>query len=300
MRVAAVQFRIADLDTVEQFEARVAKAVAKAARGGADFVLFPELFAMGVLSVGGQALPASEAIGPAADYFPRLLALCERLAGEHAVNLIGGSHPRRMPDGTIRNTCPMVLRGGGGTHLRDKLHITPWERETWGIAPGDGAEPVETDRGPIAVMICYDSEFPELPRHLIDAGALVLFVPYCTEDRRGHLRVRYCCQARTVENQCHVVTAGLVGETRRVEGLEECFAQSAVFSPSDAGFAPDGIAAEAKAAEEAIVFADLSLADLMTARAGGAVRNLADRRDDLYRVEWRGSGTGASNAGGAE
>jgi len=288
MRVAAVQFRVADIDAVEQFEAQVADAVAAAARGGADFAVFPELFAMGVLSAGGQALPAREAIGPAADYFPRLLTLLERLAQDHAINLIGGTHPRRTADGAIRNTCPVVLRGGGGTHLRDKLHITPWERETWGIAPGDSAEPVSTDRGPIGVMICYDSEFPELPRHLIDAGAMVLFVPYCTEDRRGHLRVRYCCQARTVENQCHVVTAGVTGSTERVEGLEECHAQSAVLSPSDAGFAPDGVVAEAGEGAETILFADLSLADLATARAGGAVRNLADRRHDLYRVEWRG------------
>ena len=34
---------------------------------------------------------------------------------------------------------------------------------------------------------------------------------------RGYLRVRYCCQARAIENQCYVVLSGIVGNLPGVE-----------------------------------------------------------------------------------
>ena len=76
-------------------------------------------------------------------------------------------------------------------------------------------------------MICYDSEFPELARHLVDQGAFLLFVPFCTDERQGYLRVRYCCQARAVENQCYVVISGNVGNLPGVDNMDIHYAQSA-------------------------------------------------------------------------
>ena len=43
-----------------------------------------------------------------------------------------------------------------------------------------------TDCGPIGVLICYDSEFPELARRLVDEGArIILYVPFCTDEPAG-------------------------------------------------------------------------------------------------------------------
>ena len=50
--------------------------------------------------------------------------------------------------------------------------------------------------------------------------------------------------------------------------------------------AGDGIAAEASENVETLTISDINLADLSWARAEGTVRNLADRRFDLYRIEW--------------
>jgi predicted amidohydrolase len=36
------------------------------------------------------------------------------------------------------------------------------------------------------VLICYDAEFPELARHLVDQGAQILFVPFCTDERQSY------------------------------------------------------------------------------------------------------------------
>ena len=137
------------------------------------------------------------------------------------------------------------------------------------------------------MLICYDSEFPELSRRLADAGARLLFVPFCTDNRQGYLRVRYCCQARAIENQLYVVMSGNVGNLPGVENMDIQYAQSAILTPCDFPFARDGIAAEASENVETVTIADLDLTDLSWARAQGTVQNLRDRRFDLYKTVWR-------------
>lgn len=286
VRIAAVQYGFRRVSDAQEFERQAEYFVLSAADYGCDFITFPELFAMQLLS-SGERLPASEAIATIDALTPRFTAFLTDLAQRYRINIVGGSHPVRIDTGATRNRCHIFLRDGS-THYRDKLHPTPSEREAWGIEGGTArdADVIETDCGPVGVMICYDSEFPELPRRLIDQGAEILFVPYCTDDRRGHLRVRYCCAARAVENQCYVVTAGVTGNLPNVLNMDIHHAESAILTPSDMPFARDGIAAEVTPNSEGMAIADLSLADLRQARANGAVRNLADRRLDLYRVDW--------------
>jgi predicted amidohydrolase len=144
------------------------------------------------------------------------------------------------------------------------------------------------------VLICYDSEFPELARRLVDEGARILFVPFCTDNRQGYLRVRYCAQARAIENQCFVVLSGNVGNLPNVDNMDIQYAQSCILTPCDFPFARDGIAAESSENVETLTISDVNLADLTWARAEGTVQNLNDRRFDLYRVAWsRRPGAGA-------
>ena len=235
VRIASVQWQAGMLTDREQFYSRIAYYVRAAADYDADFVVFPELFTLCLLSV-------EEPVGPAdvarrmnrhtSEFVERLNAL----AKTHGINIVGGSHLRIDKGGTAHNTCYVFLRDGS-IHARDKLHPTPTEYNSWQIAGGDTADLIETDCGPVGVMICYDSEFPEMARHLIEQGARVLMVPYCTDTSHGHLRVRYCCHARTVENQCYVVTSGITGQFHNLPEQFGSFAQSAVLTPSDLPFA---------------------------------------------------------------
>jgi len=116
----------------------------------------------------------------------------------------------------------------------------------------------------------------------------MLFVPFWTDSKSGYLRVRLCAQARAVENECYVILAGSVGCVPEVPCIDNQYAQSAVFAPSDIGFPHDAIVAEASANVETTLVADLDLAKLKALRVTGSVRNAGDRRRDLYRVEWLG------------
>jgi len=59
-------------------------------------------------------------------------------------------------------------------------------------------------------------------------------------------------------------------------------------TPCDFPFARDGVAADTAPNVETVAIADLHIDSLYAARQGGTVRNLKDRRFDLYSVVWRG------------
>jgi predicted amidohydrolase len=113
-----------------------------------------------------------------------------------------------------------------------------------------------------------------------------MFVPFCTNERRGYLRVRYCCHARAIENQCYMVLSGVVGNLPNVEDMDVHYAESCILTPSDYPFARDGVAADTAPNTETIAIADLSLPSLLTSRQQGTTRNFGDRRFDLYQINW--------------
>lgn len=85
--------------------------------------------------------------------------------------------------------------------------MTRFEREEFGIAPGDGLRVFDTALGRIGILVCYDAEFPLIARAMVEAGAEILLVPASTETERGYWRVRIGAQARALENQCIAVQA---------------------------------------------------------------------------------------------
>lgn len=121
---------------------------------------------------------------------------------------------------------------------------------------------------------------------MVDQGALLLFVPFCTDERQGYLRVKYCAQARAIENQLYAATAGVGGNIPDVENMDIHYAVCHIMTPCGFPFARDGVAAEASANTETIIFADLNMNDLHVARQSGSVQNFADRRFDLYELNW--------------
>jgi predicted amidohydrolase len=284
-----VQYQQRRIRDFAEFATQVEYFVDIAAGYRSDFVVFPELFTLQLLSVANEKLAPADSMRTLTKYTQQVRDMVQRLAVKYNINIIGGSHPTQMEDGDIHNVCFIGLRDGS-LHEREKLHPTPNERHWWKISGGDSAEAIATDCGPIGVMICYDSEFPEMARHLVDQGAMILFVPYCTDVRQGHLRVRYSCLARAIEHQVYVVTSGNVGNLPGVNNFDIQYAQSCIITPCDFPFAPEGIAADTTPNAEQVAFADLRLDDLVEARASGSVQNLRDRRHDLYTTTWKRGG----------
>jgi predicted amidohydrolase/predicted N-acetyltransferase YhbS len=285
VRLATVQLQARAVKNFEEFVQNIEYFVDVAADYRSDFVVFPELFTMSLLSYATDALTPMEAIDRLTEHREPIVRELSRMALRYNINIVGGSHPTRTDDGSIQNVAYVCLRDGS-VHSQEKIHPTPNEAYWWKIKGGSSVDVIQTDIGPIGVLICYDSEFPELARRLVDEGARIIFVPFCTDNRQGYMRVRYCAQARAIENQCFVVLSGNVGNLPGVDNMDVQYAQSCILTPCDFPFARDGIAAEASENIETLTIADVNLADLTWARAEGTVRNLADRRFDLYRIDW--------------
>ncbi len=281
VRICTVQYRLRAISSFDDFAEQCEYFVDVASGYKSDFVVFPEIFTLQLLSFLPNERPGV-AVRKLAAFTPQYLDLFQGLAIKYAVNIVGGSHYTEE-DNVIYNVAYLFKRDGG-LERQYKLHITPNERLWWGVQPGQELSVFDTDRGKVSIQICYDVEFPELARLATERGAQILFVPFCTDNRQGYLRVRYCAQARAVENQIYVITSGCTGNLPSVGNLDINYSQSAIFTPSDFPFATDAIAGECQANLETVVVADVDLELLRRNRLGGTVRNWADRRTDLYQV----------------
>jgi predicted amidohydrolase len=206
-----------------------------------------------------------------------------QFAISYNTNIITGSMPFIEEDGRLKNVGFLCRRDG--TYERyEKIHITPNEKHYWGMKGGDNIKTFNTDCGKIGILICYDVEFPELPRLLADEGMQLLFVPFLTDTQNGYTRVRNCARARAIENECYVAIAGCVGNLPKVNNMDIQYAQSAVFTPSDFSFPTNGIKAEATPNTEMTLIADVDINLLKELHAQGNVQILKDRRKDLYEI----------------
>jgi len=284
VRLSCVQYQLRKVKSFEDFATQVSYFIDIASDYQSDFVLLPELFTVQLLSQ-TQALSPQEGMRRLASYAPRVKKLLSKLAMQYGVTIIGGSQPTKVGD-ELLNIASVCLPNGSVVD-QPKIHITPNERKWWGISGGKSLVAIDTPAGRIGVLICYDSEFPELTRYLADEGIEILFVPFCTDNRQGYFRVRYCCHARAIENQIYVALAGNVGNLPDVMNMDIQYGQAAVLTPSDFEFARDGIAAEADSNEETILVCDLDLDELHAARNNGTVTPRLDRRHDLYMTTFK-------------
>lgn len=279
VRIAAVQYLLREIHDWSGFDRQVRFIMKAVGDYQPQFVVLPEIFITQLLTF-MDTTDIREAVRKLSDYTRRYTDLMQELAARWMVHLIGGSHPTMRDDGRLMNTA-YYFTPGGAVHEQDKIHRTRWERERWNTDAGSQLRLFETPFGKIAILVCYDIEFPELARKVCESGADILFVPSCTDDRQGFLRVRYCCHARAIENQVFVVHTSTVGNLP-VEGLGLHYGQAAIITPSDFAFARDGIAAEGTTNIEQIVVAGVDLDDLQSSRIKGTTIPLHDKRRDVY------------------
>jgi predicted amidohydrolase len=154
---------------IEANRAAASAAVAQAAALGAQVVVLPELTPSGYVfadEAQARALaepPRGQTAGQWAD-----------LAAAHQIVIVGG-FCELGEDGHLYNSAMLVDPSGVRAVYR-KAHL--WDAEADFFTPGDAPPPVvDTRFGRIAIMICYDAEFPEWVRLAALAGAELLALP---------------------------------------------------------------------------------------------------------------------------
>lgn len=275
VRVASIQYYIRPVEKFEQFRSQVEALVETAADYGCRLVVFPEYFTVQLLTTLGETRrPIQEQVRDLARQLPFYIEIFQDLAREHRIYIVAGSIPTLDAE-TLHNDC-YLFSPSGEYGVQGKLHMTRWETEDWFVEPRDQLRIFDTELGRLAINICYDVEFPELARVAARNGVSVLLVPSCTDERQGFLRVRYCAQARAIENQLYVIHSSTVGSLPMVPAVSLNYGQASILTPSDFAFARDGILAEGLPNQESMVIGDLNLKTLMASRSSGTVLPLRD------------------------
>lgn len=279
IRVASVQYYIRPVETFEEFQSQVEGLVATAADYGARLVVFPEYFTIQLLTTieAPKRLPVPEQIRKLAGIRSRFVDALSDFARTYGLYVVAGSLPTLdEEDGDVVHNDSYLFAPSGRSAYQGKIHLTRWEKEEWLVSPRDTLRIFETSFGKIAINICYDVEFPELAREAARQGVSVLVVPSCTDERQGFLRVRYCAQARAIENQLFVIHSGTVGSLPMFPAVSLNYGQASILTPSDFPFARDGILAEGLPNQESMIIGDLNLDLLMESREKGTVLPLHD------------------------
>ena len=276
IRVASLQYYIRPVGKFEQFRDQVEGLVGTAADYKCHLMVFPEYFTTQLLTLGDIRRPMPEQIRDLAKQVPRYMELMSEMARRYRLYIVAGSIPV-MENGSDATYNQSFIFNPAGEHgVQGKLHMTRFEDEEWSISPRKGLKVFETDFGKLAITICYDVEFPELAREAARAGAYILVVPSCTDDRQGFLRVRYCAHARAIENQMFVIQSPTVGSLPSVPAVSLNYGQAAILTPSDFAFARDGILAEGVPNQEMMVIGELNLKTIVESRQSGTVLPLRD------------------------
>jgi predicted amidohydrolase/ribosomal protein S18 acetylase RimI-like enzyme len=279
VRIAAFQYLLRPISCFEEFATQVKFFVRSAQEYRCQFALFPEYFSMQLLSYLREPAPA-RAVRRLAQLTSEYEALFKRLAKESGLYIVAGTHPI-VQQGELFNAAHLFTPNGG-VFRQKKVHLTQTEKGPYQMSRGHGFYVYHTAFGRIAILVCYDVEFPEAARVLAEAGVQIIFVPSCTDERQGFCRVRYCAQARASENQIYVALAGTVGNLPEVPCMATHYGQSAILTPSDYFFARDGIAAEGTVNQEQMVIGDVDLRLLDEQRLNGTVLPLNDLIRDAY------------------
>lgn len=282
IRLGLVQWQMRLFTSIDEFLHQVEFFVDSLSGYKSDFVVFPELFNAPLMEK-YNSLSEPEAIRNLAQYTKFFVEKFSELAIAYNINIVTGSMPELVDD--VLYNVGYLCHRDGNIDRYEKIHITPNEKTVWGMQGGSQLEVFDTDAGKVGILICYDAEFPELSRLLAEEGMEILIVPFLTDTQNAYSRVRNCAQARAIENECYVAITGSIGNLPNVNNMDIQYAQSMVLTPCDFAFPADGIKAEATPNTEMVLVTDVDLDLLRELNAFGSVRNLKDRRTDLFSLK---------------
>lgn len=267
LKVAVCQLRT-ELDGEETMK-KAADFVRRAAEGGADFAVLPEMFNC---PYSGRYFRRFAAEG-----HEKAVAAMSAWACENGIYLVGGSVPETEEE-RLYNTCYVFDRKGNQIAKHRKVHLFDVNipgmrfRESDTFTPGKEITVFDTEFGKMGAAICFDVRFPELFRAMASRGARVIFLPAQFNMATGPAHWADTLKIRAVDNELFFIGASAA----RYEGFAyECWGHSAVYDPFGI------ILAEADETEQ-IIFADLDLARVDEVRA--QLPTFLHLRRDVYAV----------------
>jgi N-carbamoylputrescine amidase len=199
-------------------KAKLAASISVLASGGADIIVLQELH-NGLYfcqEENTSNFEQAETIpGESAQFY-------SELARRHRAVIVCSLFEKRCP-GLYHNTAAVFDTDGSLAGIYRKMHIPddPAYYEKFYFAPGDlGFEPIQTSKGRLGVLVCWDQWYPEAARLMALKGAEILIYPTAIgwessdseeEKSRQHQAWRISQRAHAVANGLHVVAVNRTG-----------------------------------------------------------------------------------------
>jgi predicted amidohydrolase len=254
---------------------QLVSAVRDAAAMGAQLVVLPELASSGYCFRNREeALAAGESLDG-----PSVTAL-RQVSEELSMTVVVGLPLR--DDDELYNAA-VALEDGQVLGVYRKSHL--WAREKLWFVAGDRRPLVVPTRcGVVAVVVCYDLEFPEVVRAAAEAGAEIVAAPVNwpnLEHPSDQIAIEVVkAQACAAYYGLYVVVADRHGDERGTRWL----GGSCIIAPT--GYLLAGPATPpGQLAHEALLLADVDPAVSRDKSLGAHNHRLRDRRRTLYE-EW--------------
>lgn len=280
MTIAAAQYPITAHRDFAAWRTHTENWVAQATKNGAQLLVFPEYGSMELVSL----LPPDvqhdlqAQVRHLETYRDDCWTTFAETARRHGVVIVAPSYPVAEAGRVVNRAAVLSPKGLAG--WQDKFFMTRFEAEEWFVSPPPEPELVvfEADWGAFGIQICYDVEFAIGSQLLARHGAQLVVAPSCTETLRGATRVHVGARARSLENQCYVAVAQVVGEAKWSAAVDVNYGFAAVYATPDAGFPDDGILKTMPAQAEGWLVENLDFRKIETVRQGGQVLNFRDHR----------------------
>jgi predicted amidohydrolase len=210
VQVRVLQVAYDDLEPMPVRIERVAALVRE--QQGADLVILPELWAHGGFAFSNWIETAEAINGPTAS---ALSAAAKDIGAVlHGGSIVekGAAGGYLGPQGRgLWNTSVVFGRDGDLLTTYRKIHRFGFgEGEPLLLEAGEQLETTAVGSTTLGLATCYDLRFPELFRHLLDAGAEVFIVPAAwPQPRVAHWSL--LGRARAVENQAFMIQCNTAG-----------------------------------------------------------------------------------------
>jgi predicted amidohydrolase len=280
MIVAAAQYPITQHATFKDWTFHIESWVKNAVDRGSQLLLFPEYGSMELVSVFTEEIRLDirrqvDQLDAIKDDFCTIFS---ELAKKYAVIIVAPSIPI-LDQFQHRVNRAFVFAPQGLVGYQDKLFMTRFENEEWGIQSGQKRLSLfETPWGNFGVQICYDVEFGMGSQLLCSAGAELILAPSCTETLRGATRVHVGARARALENQSYTVVSQTIGESRWSPAVDINYGFAACYSTPDKNFPEEGILSTMAPQTEGWLFQNLDFSKIDDVRNDGQVLNFRDHQ----------------------
>ncbi|SCY53724.1 N-carbamoylputrescine amidase [Flavobacterium anhuiense] len=236
--------------------------VRDAASQGAEVILLPELYSSHYFcqSEDVENFALAEPL-----YSTSFIAFSE-LAKELGVVIIVPFFEKRMA-GIYHNSAYIIDTDGTEAGLYRKMHIPddPHFYEKFYFTPGDlGFQAIETKKGTVGTLICWDQWYPEAARITALKGAEVLFYPtaigWHPKEKEQYGENQYgawmnVMKGHAVANGVFVAAANRIGLEKYIDGTEGIQFWGASFIAGPQG----EILAQASHDKEEILIAEVDL-----------------------------------------